>query len=122
MSDPTAEVRLLVHPVGVSGMVLFEINDVGPEPLSDAMMAWMLLKAYQQVTGRERAHPAPIEKRMDDDDDLTLAKLAYAAYGLSTDNKNYQGAEMPAWDDLTAPIKAAWLAAVVAVAVYLDEQ
>lgn len=35
-------------------------------------------------------------------------RLAYAAYGSSTDNKNYQGHPMPDWYDLPEKIQAAW--------------
>lgn len=49
-----------------------------------------------------------------------MAKLAYAAYGQSTDFKNYQGNPMPGWDDLGEPIQAAWEAAADAVASYLE--
>ncbi len=45
-----------------------------------------------------------------------LARIAYAAYGQTTDFKNYQGLPMPAYDDLTDKIKSAWEAAVTAVA------
>jgi hypothetical protein len=37
-----------------------------------------------------------------------LGKAAYAAYGQYTDNKNYQGLEMPRWEDLTPGIQGAW--------------
>lgn len=50
-----------------------------------------------------------------------MAKLAYAAYGQSTGNKNYQGLPMPTWDDLGAPIQGAWVAAVNAVVGYLQD-
>lgn len=45
-----------------------------------------------------------------------LARIAYEAYGKTTDFKNYQGLPMPTYDDLTNKIKAAWEAAVTAVA------
>lgn len=48
-----------------------------------------------------------------------MAKLAYAAYGQTTDFKNFQGNPMPAWDDLGDPIRRAWTAAAAAVASYL---
>lgn len=56
----------------------------------------------------------------DTDDQIVLAKLAYAAYGQSTDFKNYQGNPMPAWADLGPAIQAAWVAAAGAVASYLS--
>lgn len=37
-----------------------------------------------------------------------IAKMAYAAYSASTDNKNYRGEEMPTWDALPVKIKTAW--------------
>ncbi len=46
----------------------------------------------------------------------TLGRTAYAAYGKTTDNKNYQGNEMPAFDDLPENIKTAWENAAAAVA------
>ena len=44
-----------------------------------------------------------------------LARIAYVAYGETTDFKNYQGLPMPAYDDLTERIQRAWEAAVTAV-------
>jgi hypothetical protein len=41
-----------------------------------------------------------------------LAKGAYGAYGLSTNNKNFRGEEMPKWDELPEAIRSAWKAAV----------
>ncbi len=54
-----------------------------------------------------------------EDDPLIMAKLAYAAYGQTTDFKNYQGNPMPAFDDLGDTIQAAWIAAANAVNNYL---
>lgn len=48
-----------------------------------------------------------------------MAKLAYAAYGKTTDFKNFQGNPMPAWDDLGDTIQAAWVSAANAIAGYL---
>jgi len=45
---------------------------------------------------------------------LDYAKIAYAAYGATTDHKNYQGLPMPEWDALSDTIKAAWIAAATA--------
>lgn len=45
-----------------------------------------------------------------------LAKVAYRAYGETTDFKNYRGEPMPEWENLGARIQAAWLAAAGAVA------
>jgi hypothetical protein len=47
-------------------------------------------------------------------DDLT--QMAYRAYGESTGNKNFRGEEMPAYHELPERIRAAWRAAVMAVA------
>lgn len=44
------------------------------------------------------------------------AQVAYAAYGATTDYKNYQGLAMPAWPDLPSKIRDAWRAAACAVA------
>jgi hypothetical protein len=41
-------------------------------------------------------------------DDATLGEVAYAAYGRTTDFKNYQGLPMPAWTDLGDTIRQAW--------------
>ena len=41
----------------------------------------------------------------------SIAKAAYEAYGKTTDFKNYQGLPMPKWEDLSAKIRAAWVAA-----------
>lgn len=40
-----------------------------------------------------------------------LARLAYTAYGDSTNWKNHQGNLMPNWIDLPESIKHAWKAA-----------
>lgn len=44
------------------------------------------------------------------------ARIAYHAYGQTTDFKNFRGEPMPAFDDLPDPIKRAWVAAAEAVA------
>lgn len=48
-----------------------------------------------------------------------MAKLAYAAYGQATGNKNFQGNPMPTWDALGETIQGAWIAASTAVYEYL---
>lgn len=40
-----------------------------------------------------------------------IAKMGYEAYSKSTDNKNFQGNEMPKWEDLPEKIQKAWEAA-----------
>lgn len=55
----------------------------------------------------------------DIDEQIVMAKLAYGAYGQSTDFKNYQGKPMPKWDDLGDAIQAAWVCAANAIAGYL---
>lgn len=45
----------------------------------------------------------------------TLGEQAYAAYGRTTDHKNYQGLPMPAWTDLGDTIRQAWENAAQAV-------
>lgn len=47
-------------------------------------------------------------------DDEQLGRVAYSAYGSVTENKNYQGLPMPAWEDLTDTIRSAWMAAASA--------
>ncbi len=42
-----------------------------------------------------------------------IAKNAYHAYAGVTDNKNFRGEEMPAFDDLPPKIQEAWTAAVL---------
>lgn len=46
----------------------------------------------------------------------TLGEVAYAAYGQTTDHKNYQGLPMPQWADLGDTIRQAWENAAAAVA------
>ncbi|MEV6791234.1 hypothetical protein AB0M87_04355 [Streptomyces sp. NPDC051320] len=46
---------------------------------------------------------------------LELGKTAYAAYGETTDFKNFRGEPMPAWDDLGSAIQTAWVMAAGAV-------
>lgn len=44
-----------------------------------------------------------------------LGRIAYAAYGATTDYKNYRGEPMPQWDDLPTVIRRAWGAAGTAI-------
>ena len=46
---------------------------------------------------------------------LELAELAYKAYGKVTDNKNFRGEEMPAFENLPDLIKKAWIEASLTV-------
>jgi len=47
---------------------------------------------------------------------IELATTAYNAYCLSTKGRSLvTGAKLPSWDGLTDPIKAAWIAATLAV-------
>ena len=48
-------------------------------------------------------------------DDVTLGQVAYAAYGRTTNNLNYQGLPMPAWDALGDTIREAWENAAKAI-------
>lgn len=48
------------------------------------------------------------------------ARAAYSGYGVITDNKNYQGLPMPAYDDLGPKIQEAWRAAADAVLMFHD--
>lgn len=57
----------------------------------------------------------------DGDDQIIMAKLAYGAYGQTTNFKNYQGNPMPAWDALGDTIQGAWVSAVNAVVGYLQD-
>lgn len=49
-------------------------------------------------------------------DPVELARIAYQAYGSSTDHLNVRGELMPTWDDLGGRIQDAWTAAASAVA------
>jgi hypothetical protein len=49
----------------------------------------------------------------------TLARVAYEAYGESVGWKDFQGTEMPKFDDLPEKIKQAWIAAADAVDGYV---
>jgi hypothetical protein len=48
-------------------------------------------------------------------DKYFYAKVAYRAYGATTNFKNFQGNDMPLFDDLPEQIKEAWVAAATAV-------
>lgn len=48
-------------------------------------------------------------------EELELAKIAYRAYGQTTDFKNYQGLPMPEFDNLPEKIQEAWIAASQAI-------
>lgn len=50
-----------------------------------------------------------------DDDQIRLAKLAYAAYGKSTGGKTFQGLPIPGWDALSDTTQGAWVSAINAV-------
>jgi hypothetical protein len=67
------------------------------------------------LAGYLTRHPLPGASLTFDEKDR-LARLAYQAYGQVTGNKNFQGAPMPAWDDLGSTIQAAWRAGTAAVA------
>lgn len=47
-----------------------------------------------------------------------IAAAGYAAYGVSTGGKNFQGNPMPQWPELSDAIRAAWVAAVKAAAAF----
>lgn len=44
-----------------------------------------------------------------------IAKTAYEAYSKATENKTFDGREMPGWDDLSQPVRNAWSLAAEAV-------
>lgn len=48
-----------------------------------------------------------------------LARIAYDAYGLVVEYKNFQGKKMPEWDQLPPKIQKAWVAAAHASATEL---
>lgn len=48
-------------------------------------------------------------------DEFAAARVAYAAYGKRTDNKNFRGEEMPKFDELPETIREAWRDAAAAV-------
>lgn len=54
------------------------------------------------------------------DEQITMAQLAYQAYGQTTGFKNYQGNPMPTWDALGDVIQGTWVSAVNAVVDYLQ--
>lgn len=53
---------------------------------------------------------------MPDIHETNRARVAYAAYGQTTDFKNFRGDPMPAWDDLPEKIREAWVNASRAAA------
>jgi hypothetical protein len=53
---------------------------------------------------------------------IEIAKKAYAAYGVSTGNKNFRGEEMPTWDALPEAIRNAWVAATEAVIDFMENE
>ncbi|MGW3971232.1 hypothetical protein ACWEFD_18270 [Streptomyces ardesiacus] len=55
-------------------------------------------------------------------DPTGLARIAYAAYGESTGNRNFLGDPMPRWEDLGESIQNAWVAAVTAVVVQVAHE
>ena len=59
-----------------------------------------------------RTPPAPDEPNHTPDQ--TPAQIAYTAYGHATGGLNHLSLPMPAWDDLSASIQAAWTAAATA--------
>lgn len=64
----------------------------------------------------------PIGLRVTDevDDQVVMAKLAFAAYCKTVDNKNVAGQPIPSWEQLGDSIQAAWVAGANAVAAYLE--
>jgi hypothetical protein len=51
-----------------------------------------------------------------------MARKAYAAYGQTTDYKNFQGNPMPTWDALPEAIRTAWKAAAEEVSVSIADE
>jgi hypothetical protein len=49
-------------------------------------------------------------------DPTHLAKIAYDAYGKTTDYKNFRNEPMPKWENLGAKIQQAWVNAAFAAA------
>lgn len=45
-----------------------------------------------------------------------LGRIGYEAYFAHTGGKTFDGRDMPAWRDLTEPIRDAWRAAARAIA------
>jgi hypothetical protein len=55
--------------------------------------------------------------------DKTWGEIAYEAYGVAVDHKNYQGNPMPNWFALPARISQAWQAAAwAAVTEYINRE
>ena len=50
-------------------------------------------------------------------DTIDLAKIAYAAYGGTTNHLNFRGEPMPSWENLPLKIQEAWMAAANAVSI-----
>ena len=69
------------------------------------------LRALSTISNRRWMHQMEPTTQTADE----LARIAYAAYGKTTDFKNYQGLPMPEYDELTDKIKQAWQASVTAV-------
>ncbi|WP_179066650.1 hypothetical protein [Nostoc sp. C052] len=55
-------------------------------------------------------------------EELKIARIAYQAYGKTTDFKNYQGLPMPEFKDLPGQIQQAWIAATQAVVNYISDE
>lgn len=53
------------------------------------------------------------------DENKILGQLAFAAYCETTGWVNYQGKDVPPWDELGETIQAAWVAAAGAVRNYV---
>jgi hypothetical protein len=53
---------------------------------------------------------------------MELAKVAYAAYGESTDHRTHDDRPMPDWEQLGDRVQQAWIAAAAAVAQAVIEQ
>jgi hypothetical protein len=51
-----------------------------------------------------------------DDTEISLAQIAYEAYGENRNWKTYDDKPMPKWEDLKPEIQDAWAAAAQAVA------
>ena len=45
-----------------------------------------------------------------------LARIAYEAYGVAVDGRNFMGEPMPAWEDLHPVTQQGWFDAAQAVA------
>lgn len=104
------------------GIIARRIEEHREDATSPAILAEIRAELGKAMSCTTAVAPAPTGLSIETSEDWRnflkppplahIARAAYHAYAATTDNKNYQGLEMPAWEKLPEKIQTAWQAAV----------